>query len=86
MYIAAGVGFCATETEFNTEQEAIREVDPRRSRVWKIKNPHSHNSVTGRPVALSDTEAFPHKGSFTVGFNRTLQASLAQSLPACRLQ
>ena len=48
----AGVGFVATETEFESEQEAIREVDPRRSRVWKIKNPHSRNSVTGEPPML----------------------------------
>ena len=48
----AGVGFVATETEFETEQEAIREVDPRRSRVWKIKNPNSRNSVTGEPPML----------------------------------
>ena len=47
-----GVGFVATETEFESEQEAIREVDPRRSRVWKIKNPHSRNSVTGEPPML----------------------------------
>lgn len=45
--LLTGVGFVATETEFNTEQEAIREVDPRRSRTWKIKNPHSRNIVTG---------------------------------------
>ena len=57
------MGFCATETEFNTEQEAIREVDPRRSRVWKIKNPHSRNSVTGKPVVLSDTEIASTKDS-----------------------
>lgn len=49
-----GVGFTAKETEFDTEQEAIREVDPRRSRVWKIKNPHSLNPITGErlPVPL----------------------------------
>jgi primary-amine oxidase len=45
-----GVGFTAIETEFETEQEAIREVDPRRSRVWKIKNPHSLNPITGAPA------------------------------------
>lgn len=43
-----GVGFTAKETEFETEQQAIREVDPRRSRVWKIKNPHSLNPITGK--------------------------------------
>jgi lipoate synthase len=42
-----GVGFVATETEFCREQEAIREVDPRRSRVWKIKNEASRNVNTG---------------------------------------
>ena len=42
-----GVGFVATETEFRTEQEAIREVDPRRSRVWKIKNEAARNVNTG---------------------------------------
>ena len=42
-----GVGFVATETEFASEQEAIREVDPRRSRVWKVKNEHSRNANTG---------------------------------------
>ncbi len=45
--LPAGVGFVATETEFNSELEAIREVDPRRSRTWKIKNPHSRNIITG---------------------------------------
>lgn len=86
VYIAAGVGFCATETEFNTEQEAIREVDPRRSRVWKIKNPHSRNSVTGKPVVSADTEIAPDKGSSTVGINTTLLAFLGHvgdSVPAC---
>ncbi len=42
-----GVGFTATETPFETELQAVREVDPRRSRVWKIKNMHSRNSITG---------------------------------------
>ncbi|BDA42557.1 Primary amine oxidase [Coccomyxa sp. Obi] len=46
-----GVGFTATETAFETELQAIREVDPRRSRVWKIKNEHSRNPITGVPVA-----------------------------------
>ncbi len=56
----AGVGFVATETEFETEQEAIREVDPRSSRVWKIKNPHSRNSVTGEPpILLLETCSVP---------------------------
>ena len=71
VHLAAGVGFCATETEFNTEQEAIREVDPPRSRVWKIKNPHSRNSVTGKPGVLSDTQIAPYKESCTVGISRT---------------
>ena len=44
-----GVGFVATETEFETEREAIRCVDPMRSRVWKIKNPRSLNPVSGAP-------------------------------------
>ena len=49
-----GVGFVATETEFSREQEAIREVDPRRSRVWKIKNEASRNVNTGAYDALFD--------------------------------
>ena len=47
-----GVGFVATETEFRSEQEAIREVDTRRSRVWKIKNEHSRNVNTGARLRL----------------------------------
>ena len=70
VYLAAGVGFCATETEFNTEQEAIREVDPRRSRVWKIKNPHSRNTVTGTPVVLSDTKPSSQTRDPLLLFNR----------------
>ena len=90
MYIAAGVGFCATETDFNTEQEAIREVDPRRSRVWKIKNPHSRNSVTGTPVVPSNTEVAPNKGSFTLVPSESSKhpqgMQETQSLPARGLQ
>ena len=48
-----GVGFVATETEFATEQEAIREVDPRRSRVWKIKNEHSRNVNSGARLIIN---------------------------------
>ena len=61
----AGVGFVATETEFETEQEAIREVDPRSSRVWKIKNPHSRNSVTGEhsPLLTRPSSLCPRRSS-----------------------
>lgn len=48
-----GVGFTATETAFETELQAIREVDPRRSRVWKIKNEHSRNPITGADAFAS---------------------------------
>ncbi len=46
-----GVGWFGVETELETEQGAIREVDPRASRFWKIKNPHSRLPTTGaRPL------------------------------------
>jgi primary-amine oxidase len=47
-----GVGFTATETGFESELQAIREVDPRRSRVWKIKNEFSRNPITGADSLL----------------------------------
>ena len=42
-----GVGFVSEETDFQTEQEAIRSVDPAASRIWKIKNNNVRNRVTG---------------------------------------
>lgn len=53
-----GVGFVAMETEFATEREAIRCVDPARSRVWKIKNPRSLNPVSGAPQRCTRLAAF----------------------------
>ncbi|KAK9802672.1 hypothetical protein WJX73_003875 [Symbiochloris irregularis] len=46
-----GVGFSAHETELQTELAARRRVDPSKSRVWKIKNYNSRNSMTGAPVS-----------------------------------
>jgi hypothetical protein len=42
-----GVGWFGVETELETEQGAIREVDPRASRFWKVKNTHSRLPTTG---------------------------------------
>ena len=42
-----GVGFSADETEFQTEKQAIRMVNPSTSRIWKIKNPSKLNKMTG---------------------------------------
>ena len=42
-----GVGWFGVETELETEQGAIREVDPRASRFWKIKNKNSRLPTTG---------------------------------------
>lgn len=42
-----GVGWFGVETELETEGGAIREVDPRASRFWKIKNPRSRLPTTG---------------------------------------
>lgn len=42
-----GIGFSARETDLKTELAARRRVDPSQSRVWKIKNYHSRNPVTG---------------------------------------
>ena len=42
-----GVGFSADETEFQTEKQAIRMVNPSTSRIWKIKNPSILNKMTG---------------------------------------
>ena len=48
-----GVGWFGVETELETEQGAIREVDPRASRFWKIKNPRSRLPTTGAlPIML----------------------------------
>ena len=44
-----GVGWFGVETALETEQGAMREVDPRASRFWKIKNPQSRLPTTGAP-------------------------------------
>lgn len=43
------IGFFHKETELVTEKAAIRDIDPAKSRVWKIKNPHVTNPKTGMP-------------------------------------
>jgi Copper amine oxidase, enzyme domain len=45
-----GVGFCATETVLKTEQQAQRNGNPAKSRIWKIKNPSSLNRMNGEQV------------------------------------
>ena len=45
-----GVGFSADETEFQTEKQAIRMVNPSTSRIWKIKNPSKLNKMTGEAL------------------------------------
>ena len=45
-----GVGFSADETEFQTEKQAIRMVNPSTSRIWKIKNPAKLNKMTGEAL------------------------------------
>ena len=42
-----GVGFCATETLLRTEQEAKRNSDFAKSRIWKIKNVNKLNPMNG---------------------------------------
>jgi Copper amine oxidase, enzyme domain len=42
-----GVGFCATETVLKTEQQAQRNGNPAKSRIWKVKNPSSLNRMNG---------------------------------------
>ena len=42
-----GIGFSAHETVLRTELAAKRRVDPSKSRLWKIKNYNSRNTVTG---------------------------------------
>ncbi len=44
-----GNAFAPTATRLSTEQEAQRNTDPTRSRVWKIVNPSKLNAV-GQPV------------------------------------
>ena len=41
------VGFVAKERILRTEQEAMRDGDLAKSRVWKIKNPNSINPLNG---------------------------------------
>ena len=56
-----GVGFSARETELQSELAARRRVDPSKSRVWKIKNHNSRNTVTGEPVlSLQHCKAAMH--------------------------
>jgi primary-amine oxidase len=43
-------GIVATSTPLRTEQEAQRDVDPSRSRTWRIVNPSSTNRL-GQPVS-----------------------------------
>ena len=45
----SGAGFRAVTRTFKTEEEAKRNIDPARSRSWKVVNPESKNRV-GKPV------------------------------------
>ncbi|MDP1792628.1 MAG: hypothetical protein Q8K63_00715, partial [Acidimicrobiales bacterium] len=45
-----GNAFAPTATRLETEQQAQRNVDPSRSRTWKIVNPSKRNAI-GEPVA-----------------------------------
>lgn len=48
-----GVGFCATETVLNTEQQAQRNGNPAKSRIWKVKNPNSLNRMNGAQLCAA---------------------------------
>ena len=48
-----GVGFSVHETVLATELQAKRRVNSETSRIWKIKNMRSRNSVTGAHRQLS---------------------------------
>ena len=45
-----GAGFRAHSRPLRTEQEAMREIDPKRSRSWRVLNPSVKNAL-GNPVA-----------------------------------
>lgn len=47
-----GVGFCATETVLKTKQQAQRNGDAAKSRVWKVVNPASLNPMNGGSALL----------------------------------
>lgn len=47
-----GVGFCATETLLKTEQQAQRNINAAKSRIWKVKNPSSLNPMNGSQLSL----------------------------------
>lgn len=53
-----GVGFSAHETELRSELAARRRVDPSASRMWKIKNHNSRNTVTGMLCRMPKFYAF----------------------------
>ena len=42
-----GIGFFHSELELTSELQAVRDVDPTASRVWKIKNPAVTNPMSG---------------------------------------
>src|SRR5207244_2295179 len=44
-----GNAWRSVATRLDTEQQAIRDIDPARSRVWKIVNPQRRNRL-GQPV------------------------------------
>ena len=48
-----GVGFCATETVLKTEQQAQRNGNPAKSRIWKVKNPNSLNRMNGAQLCAA---------------------------------
>lgn len=73
------IGFFHTETELQTELSAIRDVDPAKSRIWKIKNPNSINSMSG--VLPCDALMFCNIEFMSIGL-RTLLLDLRWGSPA----
>lgn len=57
-----GVGFVALETVLETEKQAQRDIDPYKSRCWKVVNYNSHNRVTGVLVAPPASALPAHPG------------------------
>ncbi len=51
-----GVGFCATETVLKTEQQAQRNGDATKSRIWKVINPNSLNPMNGESFCQISTQ------------------------------